>query len=30
MLEPFDEQKDYVAENMQSLAEAYATRNVWQ
>ena len=27
MLEPFDEQKDYVAENMQSLAEAYATRN---
>ena len=28
MLEPFDEQKDYVAENMQSLAEAYATRNM--
>lgn len=27
MLEPFEEQKDFVAENMQSLAEAYATRN---
>ena len=27
MLEPFDEQKEFVAENMQSLAEAYATRN---
>ena len=27
MLEPFDEQKDFVAENIQSLAEAYATRN---
>ena len=26
-LEPFDEQKDFVAENIQSLAEAYATRN---
>ena len=26
-LEPFEEQKDFVAENMQSLAEAYATRN---
>lgn len=26
-LELFDEQKDFVAENMQSLAEAYATRN---
>ena len=26
-LEPFDEQKDFVAENLQSLAEAYATRN---
>jgi diamine N-acetyltransferase len=27
MLEPFEEQKDFVAENVQSLAEAYATRN---
>lgn len=27
MLEPFDDQKDFVAENIQSLAEAYATRN---
>ena len=27
MLEPFEEQKDFVAENMQGLAEAYATRN---
>ena len=27
MLEPFEEQKDFVAENIQSLAEAYATRN---
>ncbi len=26
-LEPSDEQKDFVAENIQSLAEAYATRN---
>lgn len=26
-LEPFDGQKDFVAENIQSLAEAYATRN---
>lgn len=26
-LEPFDAQKDFVAENLQSLAEAYATRN---
>ena len=26
-LEPFDNQKDFVAENVQSLAEAYATRN---
>jgi len=26
-LEPFDEQRDFVAENLQSLAEAYATRN---
>ena len=26
-LEPFEDQKDFVAENMQSLAEAYATRN---
>lgn len=26
-LEPFDDQKDFVAENLQSLAEAYATRN---
>lgn len=26
-LEPFDDQKDFVAENIQSLAEAYATRN---
>ena len=26
-LEPFDEQKDFVAENIQSLAEAYATKN---
>lgn len=26
-LEVFDEQKDFVAENIQSLAEAYATRN---
>ncbi|MBO7673682.1 MAG: GNAT family N-acetyltransferase [Atopobiaceae bacterium] len=26
-LEPFEEQKDFVAENLQSLAEAYATRN---
>lgn len=26
-LEPFGEQKDFVAENIQSLAEAYATRN---
>lgn len=26
-LEPFNEQKDFVAENIQSLAEAYATRN---
>jgi hypothetical protein len=26
-LEPFDDQKDYVADNIQSLAEAYATRN---
>ncbi len=26
-LEPFEEQKDFVAENVQSLAEAYATRN---
>lgn len=24
-LEPFEEQKDFVAENIQSLAEAYAT-----
>ena len=27
MLEPFEEQKDFVAENIQSLAGAYATRN---
>ena len=27
LLEPFEEQKDFVAENIQSLAEAYATRN---
>ncbi len=27
LLEPFENQKDFVAENMQSLAEAYATRN---
>ncbi len=26
-LEPFDDQKGFVAENIQSLAEAYATRN---
>ncbi|MGP1455064.1 MAG: GNAT family N-acetyltransferase [Treponema sp.] len=26
-LEPYKEQKDFVAENIQSLAEAYATRN---
>lgn len=26
-LEPFEEQRDFVAENIQSLAEAYATRN---
>ena len=26
-LELFDEQKDFVAENIQSLAEAYATRS---
>ena len=26
-LEPFEAQKDFVAENVQSLAEAYATRN---
>ena len=26
-LEPFEEQKNFVAENIQSLAEAYATRN---
>ena len=26
-LEPFEAQKDFVAENIQSLAEAYATRN---
>jgi len=26
-LKPFEEQKDFVAENIQSLAEAYATRN---
>lgn len=26
-LEPFDEQKDFVSKNIQSLAEAYATRN---
>ena len=26
-LEPFEEQKDFVAENIQSLGEAYATRN---
>ena len=26
-LEPFEEQKGFVAENIQSLAEAYATRN---
>ena len=26
-LEPFDDQKDFVAENIQSLAEAFATRN---
>ena len=26
-LEPFDNQKGFVAENIQSLAEAYATRN---
>ena len=26
-LKPFDDQKDFVAENVQSLAEAYATRN---
>lgn len=27
MLEPFEDQKDFVAENIQSLVEAYATRN---
>ncbi|MCI6014999.1 MAG: GNAT family N-acetyltransferase [Coprobacillus sp.] len=27
LLEPFENQKDFVAENIQSLAEAYATRN---
>ena len=27
LLEPFENQKDFVAENMQSLADAYATRN---
>ena len=27
MLVPFEEQKDFVAENIQSPAEAYATRN---
>ncbi len=27
LLEPFENQKDFIAENMQSLAEAYATRN---
>lgn len=26
-LEPLEDQKDFVAENIQSLAEAYATRN---
>ena len=26
-LEPFEDQKDFVAENIQSLAEAFATRN---
>ena len=26
-LEPFEDQKDFVAENIQSLTEAYATRN---
>jgi len=26
-LEPFEEQKNFVADNIQSLAEAYATRN---
>lgn len=26
-LEPFEQQKDFVAENIQSLAEAFATRN---
>ena len=26
-MEPLDDQKDFVAENLQSLAEAYATRN---
>lgn len=26
-LEPLDDQRDFVAENLQSLAEAYATRN---
>ena len=26
-LEPYEDQKDFVAENIQSLAEAYATRN---
>ncbi len=26
-LEPFENQKDFVAENIRSLAEAYATRN---
>ena len=26
-LEPFEEQRNFVAENIQSLAEAYATRN---
>ena len=26
-LEPFEEQKDFVAENIRSLAEAFATRN---
>ena len=27
MLEVFEEQKDFVADNIQSLAEAYATKN---
>ena len=26
-LEPYEEQKDFVADNIQSLAEAYSTRN---